>query len=362
VVPVEGPPDMPVNPPPPTAKATVALAGAGHIAAVHALAAAEVGLPVRWVASRTHERAVSLALQTEAKACTYNDLPAGVRLVIVATPPPWHVGPALTAIRGGATALVEKPLAATLADADRLVEAEQVGGRVHYGENLVVAPVFAAALDQIRNAGRLRHVEARLLMPRPDWGDHFDGAWGGGAMFDLGAHPVALALAAAGDDPALSVSARLERPPADAVDDQGELELTFASGLRAVVAASWRHHERVRDLHAVGDRAVVRAELLPRRSLEVDGVRKVLPDASTDPMAFRLQEFGFVAQLRMAGTGPANRAGSPVSAVRLDAAFGRRVLDVLSAAYASAGAGNAVVSLPFQGDRHRTPLALWRTG
>ena len=42
------------------------------------------------------------------------------------------------------------------------------------------------------------------------------------------------------------------------------------------------------------------------------------------------------------------------------AAFGRVVLDVVCAAYASAGAGGTEVPLPFSGRRDRTPLELWR--
>jgi predicted dehydrogenase len=347
-----------------TPTTALALAGAGHIASVHALAAAEADLPVRWVASRNRGRARALAAEVGAEACTYDDLPAGAGLVVVATPPPWHAGPALRALEAGATALVEKPVTATLVDADSLVEAERTGGHVHYGENLLLAPVFAAALERISGAGPLRHIEARLLMPRPDWGEFLHGNWGGGALFDSGAHPLALALAAAGDDRPTSVSARLDRQPGESVDDAGELELTFASGLRAVVIASWRHEARTRDLQAASHATVIRAELLPSRSLEVDGAPVSLPPAPVEPTAFRLHQFGFVAQLRAACADP--DAAPPVGAVggvpRPDAAFGRRVLEVLCGAYASAGAGGAAVRLPFTGDRRRTPLELWRSG
>jgi hypothetical protein len=46
----------------------------------------------------------------------------------------------------------------------------------------------------------------------------------------------------------------------------------------------------------------------------------------------------------------------------MDAAFGREVLDVVCAAYASAGRGSVLVSVPFAGSRSRTPLELWRGG
>ena len=48
--------------------------------------------------------------------------------------------------------------------------------------------------------------------------------------------------------------------------------------------------------------------------------------------------------------------GGPFEA---DAAFGRDVLELICAAYASAGRGGAWVALPFDGPRDRTPLELW---
>jgi myo-inositol 2-dehydrogenase / D-chiro-inositol 1-dehydrogenase len=44
----------------------------------------------------------------------------------------------------------------------------------------------------------------------------------------------------------------------------------------------------------------------------------------------------------------------------LNATFGRLVLDVICAAYASAGNGSTSVAVPFAGPRDRTPLQLWR--
>ena len=44
----------------------------------------------------------------------------------------------------------------------------------------------------------------------------------------------------------------------------------------------------------------------------------------------------------------------------MSASFGRFVLDVTAAAYASAGRGGSPELLPFRGSRDRTPLQLWR--
>src|SRR3546814_7830930 len=39
-----------------------------------------------------------------------------------------------------------------------------------------------------------RSLEVRALQPRPTWGDFMTESWAGGVLFDLGAHPVAIAL------------------------------------------------------------------------------------------------------------------------------------------------------------------------
>jgi hypothetical protein len=44
----------------------------------------------------------------------------------------------------------------------------------------------------------------------------------------------------------------------------------------------------------------------------------------------------------------------------MDATFGRLVLEIACAGYASARDGGALVTVPFSGRRDQTPLELWR--
>ena len=120
---------------------TLAFAGAGWIAAVHGYAVDQVpGLTITAVASRDPERAIAAARRIGAKACRYDELPAGAAGVVVCTPPGHHAEVTLAAVAGGAGVLVEKPLCTTLDDADRLVEAAEGGAVIAYAENLVHAP------------------------------------------------------------------------------------------------------------------------------------------------------------------------------------------------------------------------------
>jgi predicted dehydrogenase len=351
----------------------LALAGAGRITIIHGLAARDLpGLTITRVASRTPSNARERAEQLGAQPCTYDELPGGADAVLVATPPGRHAADALRAMAGGAHVLVEKPLATTLEDADELVEASRAAGHaLSYGENLAFAPVVLAAEAAARELGPLRNLEVRALQARPDWGGFLQAEWGGGVLFDLGVHPIAVALLLAGVDPTngdsdggprvVAVRARLEGAPDIDVDEYAEVELVFDSGLVGRIVASWRATEPQWDLQAASDTRVVRADLIPHLTLELDGEPVELPPVAAGVDLPQIHQFGYVGQLQAlrddAAAGPAGHA-EPV----IGAEFGRFVLDVVCAAYASAGRDGAEVALPFAGPRDLTPLQLWRGG
>lgn len=336
-----------------------ALAGAGWISAIHGLAVRSLsGSQVVAVASRTPEAAARRVVETGGRVVTYEELPAGADIVVVATPPSRHAADALRAMAAGAAALVEKPLCTTLDDADRLVRVVEAGGLLTYAENLLFADATGAALSEIAAIGRLQHLSARALQPRPTWGDFTRRHWGGGVLFDLGVHPLALVLRAARATPA-AVSARFEASPDTEVEDHAEVWLRFDSGLVAEVEVSWRHTRGIWDLQASSETGVARYELLPEVTLERDGEAIELPPLPRrdpdDPAPPQLDRFGYVEQLR--DTEASWRAGrsSAVSDVHL----GRDVLEIVCAAAESARTGEEV-DLPWGGPRDRSPIELWR--
>jgi predicted dehydrogenase len=331
----------------------LAIAGAGMIASVHGMAALASGSRVTRVASRTSARAESLAARLGATAVTYDELLDTSGAVVVATPPACHADHALAVLAGGGAVLVEKPLAATLAEADAIVERESEGAVVAYGENLVHAPSVIAAVAQARDLGPLHHLEVRTVQPRPAWGDFLTESWGGGVLFDLGVHSIALALLLAGADPCVGVRATLDGAPDHPTDEHAEVELQFRSGLTADVVASWRGSSTEWHAQAASARGALRLELFPSVVLEHNGEVIPLPDVRTPDAAF-LDELGYVAQLQ-AFVADVSRGAT----VRCGAAFGRAVLDIACAGYASAGTG-APEPVPFTGQRDRTPLELWR--
>lgn len=338
---------------------TIAFAGAGFITAVHGLAVqATPGLRATKVASRTFAHATTRAAEMGAEPCGYDDLPAGADIVFVTTPPARHVLDAMAALQAGAKVIVEKPLATTLDDADRLVLAAEPGGRVAYAENLAYAPVLLEAIARLPALGPVHHLEVRVLQSRPHWGDFLTGAWGGGVLFDLGAHPVAIALLLAAPAQPVAVTARLEGADDIEVDDHAQVTITFDSGLRAQITVSWRQPEgdMVWDLQAASATGVVRVELAPTFTLEVNGDPVPQPAERAELASPLLERMGYTGQLDAFSA--AFAAGRDPE---MSAAFGRAVLDLVCAAYASAAHDGTPEPLPFRGDRARTPLELWRS-
>ena len=219
------------------------------------------------------------------------------------------------------------------------------------GENLLHSPAWRELLTRRPALGTLTHLSVRTLQPPPDWGHFTRPLTDGGVLFDLGPHPIALALGAAAE-PVVAVSARLSSSRDDGADDDAEVELRFASGLRADLRVSWTAAEVAWDLQAASDTGVLRLELLPEVVLEHDGEPVQVPSRHEVPDP-RIEQFGYVDQLLdLVDDAPHGQTATQA----------RDVLEVICAAYASAGDRGNEVDLPFSGDRAASPMRLWRGG
>lgn len=114
-----------------------------------------------------------------------DDRPEGV---IIATPNHLHVDNALLCIEAGVAALVEKPIAGTVSDAERLCSAvEASGSRVLIGHHRAHSPILASAREAIEQGqlGRLVAVTGRATFFKPD-NYFYDAPWrrrvGGGPI------------------------------------------------------------------------------------------------------------------------------------------------------------------------------------
>ena len=111
----------------------VAIIGCAKIAHLHAKAILQIpSLKFKAVWSRTPESAQKFATQYGVK--TYSSIAQmieaeNIQMAIVCTAHPYHADPAIEAMEAGAHVLIEKPLASTLQDCDRIIEAAARTGR-----------------------------------------------------------------------------------------------------------------------------------------------------------------------------------------------------------------------------------------
>lgn len=332
------------------------------LARAHGAAARLAGFELRAVASRTERRAVEAAAELGSRACTYDELLRGALaadIVVVTTPPHCHAREVSELLERGYAVLVASPLCHTLAEADRLVEvAAQHGDRLWYGEHLVYAPVVQQLLARAGAIGAPTNLEVRYLpaltqqpAPTPDSGI--------GALFDIGVRPLALALLSAnatGAGRPAAVSAELHAAAGNDVSEWLEMRLQYPSGLVARVEAGCHAQSMaVCDAQLASPTGVLRAEIMPIPSLEVNGTAEAVPTAMSEVPALELLGFtGQFARMRTEmrlGTTPA-----------IHADFGRLVLDIMCAATRSAARRGQLEAVPFTGPRTSHPLDIWRQG
>jgi predicted dehydrogenase len=125
----------------------VAIVGCGWAGQKHAAAFIAEGARVRWAVDTDLERASGLAeLRPGASVSADLDEPLSdpaVTMVDVCLPHHLHAEACLTVIAKGRDVLCEKPLAPSLADADRVMEAaESAGSVLMVAENECFHPVY----------------------------------------------------------------------------------------------------------------------------------------------------------------------------------------------------------------------------
>jgi len=134
-------------------KLRTAIVGCGKVTDLHAAALKKLETSdFRAVCSRTQEKADAYAAKYQVRG--YADLEEmiqaqGIQVLLVLTPHPYHVGPAVTAAAAGVHVLVEKPLASSLIDCDQMIGAAKKA-KVKLGT--ICQRRFASPCQRIRRA------------------------------------------------------------------------------------------------------------------------------------------------------------------------------------------------------------------
>jgi predicted dehydrogenase len=257
---------------------------------------------------------------------------ASVDAVVLATPVPTHAGLAERVLEAGKHCFVEKPLATTVADAERAVAAADRAGRLLMVGHLLEYHPGVAKLKEIADSGELGDLHYvyshRLNLGKLRTDEN--------ALWSLGAHDVSVLLHLLDEEP-VEVTARGEAYMHTGVEDVVFCYMRFASGRAAHMHLSWLDPHKERRFTVVGSKRMAQFD-------DMDLERKVtVYDKGFDESAQGYGEYitrsGDIYSPRIPNREPLRlecehfvecvRTGSPP---RSDGRSGLRVVRVLEAA------------------------------
>jgi predicted dehydrogenase len=169
--------------------------------------------------------------------------------VVLATPVPTHADLAIRVLEAGKHCFVEKPLAQSVADAERVVEAAREAGRIVMVGHLLQYHPGVNKLKEIAASGELGDIHYiygnRLNLGQLRADEN--------ALWSLGAHDVSVVLHLADEEPS-EMWARGESYMREGVEDVVFGFLRFPSGLAAHLHLSWLDPHKERRFTIVGSR------------------------------------------------------------------------------------------------------------
>jgi predicted dehydrogenase len=207
----------------------IGVAGAGYFGRFHALkVAASKRATLAGVFDLDHIRAQTVAREANSVAVNWSTLLANCDAVIVAAPAEAHFDLAGDALKAGRHVLVEKPIAATLEQADGMAAlAESQGLVLQVGHLLRYSSEHQAITSRMRRPLYLDCVRIAPYKPR---GTDVS------VILDLMIHDLDLVLALV-DSPIASVDA-VGAPVASAFEDIANARVRFENGCVATITAS----------------------------------------------------------------------------------------------------------------------------
>jgi predicted dehydrogenase len=218
----------------------IAVVGVGHLGRHHARILSSLpGVTLVAVVDRNRPRAEEIAAANGARALTdYRELFGEVDAVTIAVPTELHAEIGVQFLAAGVPALVEKPLARSLAEADALIAAAARGGvTLAVGHTERFNPAVAAARPLLVDP---RFIEVHRLGTFPERSLDID------VVFDLMIHDIDVVLSLVRSE-VESIEA-VGVPVLTGRVDIANVRLRFANGCIANLTASRISRDRVRKI------------------------------------------------------------------------------------------------------------------
>ena len=358
-------------------KTKVAVLGAGFIANIHLESYTRFVHDAQVVAlyGRTMERAQALAEKYHVPA-VYDSIDkllqeCDVDVVDICMPNYLHHSACMKAAEHGRHVICEKPLAMNLEEADEMIRiCESKGLKLMYAEELCFAPKYARAREMV-----MQNAVGDVYMLKQ--GEKHDGPhskWfysketaGGGVMMDMGCHALAWFRWMNPGAAVKSVYADMKTVFHQKITDSEDnliCIVEFENGVTGVVETSWAKPGGMDDrIEIYGNKGVIYSDLFRGNSsltYSTDGYGYASEKAgSTKGWTFTIFEEAFNQGYpqELAHFIDCIRTGKEPVVTGKD---GRAVLEMIYAAYESAGTG-AKVLMPIEEKRVPYPMALWRS-
>lgn len=226
----------------------LAFAGAGYIINIHAKAAkAQKDVELAAVVEKYSDKSATLAqkFKINNQYHTVEELlkAGGVDALVIGTPNYLHAPQAIAALKAGVSVMVEKPMAMTVREAEKMMDASAKSGAT-----LMVAHCWRFDEDVLwlRNQSpRLgRIIRTKGYGVHTHWGPS---GWftekqyaGGGAMADMGIHALDTARFLLGDPQPVSVYAKIGTHYKDFdVDDTGVIVVEWDNCATSYIESGW---------------------------------------------------------------------------------------------------------------------------
>ena len=233
----------------------VGVMGAGHFGRFHALKLARMGL-LAGVFDVSAERASLVAAECGSRAMAAERLIESSDAVAVAAPTAHHHALGLAVLRAGRHLLVEKPIAATLDQADELIAEAAAGKLVLQVGHIERHSAAIIALRSAMGDFAPRSLEATRVAPfRPRSLDT-------SVVLDLMIHDIDLVLSLVGAQ--LTGVRAVGGPVASSLPDYAVAQFTFANGAQAQLTASRVAFAMERKLRLLGPQGEIRVDFLER--------------------------------------------------------------------------------------------------
>ena len=358
-------------------KLRTGIIGCGKVGSFHAQAYAQLpGSQFTAVCDANRDRAEAFAAQWGVRA--YTDVEqmcreAQLDVVSVCTPHPLHANPAAAAADCGCHVLVEKPLAATLADCDAIIEA---GERSHVTIGTMVQRRFYRPCMRIRQAiddGKLgKPVLGMVTML--GWRDEdyyrsdpWRGSWegeGGGVLVNQAPHQLDLLLWYMGEvDEVYGVWKNLNHPYIEVEDTAAAVVKFKNGGVGSIVVSNSQNPALYGKVHIFGDNGAAAGVQTDGGAMFIAGMSSIteppVNDLWTVPGEEQLlprwqeEDRAFFNSVDSMHHYHAQQIQDFLDAVAqgrrplVDAAEGRRTVELFTAIYRSTR-DNAVVKLPLK--------------